>query len=389
MSVQLYILSLLFSLSTPAVPDQKVITRVDGTTISIDDLDTKINAMMKRGNVSGLCIAIFNDDEPVFTRAYGYANAQEKKPLATSDIMYSASFSKTVFAYLVMKLVESGTIDLDTPLVSYLDKPLMDYKFDDPNKGYQDLRNDPRYKKITARMCLDHTSGLPNYRSAEPDKKLKFYFDPGIRYSYSGEGMCYLQFVIEQVTGKSFEGLVQQKVLRPLHMYHTSYIWQDDFADKMSMGHDNTGKCYPTTKVKEPDCSATMHTSMDDYVKFYTALMQQKGLKKSSYKTMLSPQVRIRSKQQFGSNAFVETTDNDKVELSYGLGFGLLTTPYGKAFFKEGHESGWQHYSIAFPDQDIAVIIMTNSDNGESIFKELLTTSIADTYTPWAWENYP
>lgn len=56
--------------------------------------------------------------------------------------------------------------------------------------------------------------------------------------------------------------------------------------------------------------------------------------------------------------------------------------------FKEGHDSGFQHYSIIFPERDIGIIILSNSDNAESIFKELLEVSIGDTYTPWKWERY-
>lgn len=55
---------------------------------------------------------------------------------------------------------------------------------------------------------------------------------------------------------------------------------------------------------------------------------------------------------------------------------------------KEGHGDGFQHYSILFPDAGKGILLMTNSDNGESIFKELLDNSIADTFTPWRWQNY-
>jgi len=82
------------------------------------------------------------------------------------------------------------------------------------------------------------------------------------------------------------------------------------------------------------------------------------------------------------------TTANDAIALSYGLGWGLLESPYGRGAFKEGHADGFEHYSIVFPDRGLGVVIMTNSANGESIFKELLELTIADTYTPWEWENY-
>ena len=131
-----------------------------------------------------------------------------------------------------------------------------------------------------------------------------------------------------------------------------------------------------------------MSTTLADYVKFYTALMQHKGLRAASFQEMIRPQVRIRSKRQFGPDAGVDGSDNDLIQLSYGLGVGLLHSPQGWAFFKEGHDEGWGHYCICFPEQGIAVLIMTNTDTGESVFKDLLQSAIGDIYTPWQWENY-
>ena len=71
-----------------------------------------------------------------------------------------------------------------------------------------------------------------------------------------------------------------------------------------------------------------------------------------------------------------------------GLGWGVYATPRGNAFFKEGHDDGWQNYNINFKDKGISIIILTNSDNGESLFKELLEKTIGDTFTPWKWERY-
>ena len=85
--------------------------------------------------------------------------------------------------------------------------------------------------------------------------------------------------------------------------------------------------------------------------------------------------------------ANVDSTDNDNIQLGYGLGVGVFHTPYGKAYFKEGHSDGWGHYSVVYPGKKIAIIIMTNNDNGESIFKELLEYVIGDIYTHWQWEK--
>lgn len=378
----LFLIPIAFSL-----PAQSI-TRLDGSKIESKQLEQKIATLMKEANVCGMGVSVFNKNKPVYSKTFGYANVPDKKPLATSTVMYGASFSKAVFAYIAMQLAEEKVFDLDKPLVGYLPKPLVDYQMSSWKRGYQDLANDKRYEKITGRMCLDHSTGFPNWRWIESDKKLKIKFDPGTRYSYSGEGLHLLQFVLEQITGKGLETMAQERVFTPFKMTNTSYEWQDRFKDNLCLGHNAQGEPYELSKRKEAGAGGSMSTSLADYTQFFTALMQQKGLSKASFDEMIRPQIRIKSKSQFGPNAWVDGSDNDAIELSYGLGVGVMKTPYGRAFFKEGHDEGWGHYSIGFPDQGIGIIIMTNNDNGESLFKELLQEAIGDTFTPWQWENY-
>ena len=302
--------------------------------------------------------------------------------------MYACSFAKNVFAYIAMQLVEEKKLDLDKPLVEYLDRPLVDIKINGFKRGYQDLKGDARLKKITGRMCLTHSTGFPNWRWFEADKKLKIIFEPGTRYSYSGEGLYLLQFIIEQITGKGLETLSQEQVFKPFGMTNTSQVWQARFDSSICYGHNSKGQPYELMKWNEASAGGSMSTTLTDYTKFFGAMIQSKHLGNEIFNLMTTPQIRIRSRQQFGPDAWIDSTDNDNIELSYGLGVGVFKTPYGRAFFKEGHDDGWGHYSICFPDKKIAIIIMTNNDNGESIFKELLAYTIGDTFTPWQWENY-
>ena len=237
-------------------------------------------------------------------------------------------------------------------------------------------------------MCLTHTTGFPNWRWFEADKKLKIKFDPGTRYAYSGEGLYLLQFVIEQLSGKDYETISQERVFKPLEMKNTSQVWQTRFDENICYGHNAKGEPYELMKWKEASAGGSMSTTFEDFTKFYTHLISGKGLSKKSFNEMTSQQIRIKSRSQFGPLATIDSTDNDNIQLGYGLGVGTFSTPYGRAFFKEGHDEGWGHYSICFPDKKIAVVIMTNNDNGESIFKEFLDYSIGDTFTPWRWENY-
>lgn len=366
----------------------QTIKRIDGSKISIDSLNSKIEYLMKTANVSGVAVSVFNDNNPIFSKTYGLANVQKNVPFEKTSVMYAASFAKTVFAYIAMQYVQEKLIDLDKPLVQYLNKPLPEIKINGFRRGYHDLKEDKRYEKITARMCLTHTTGFPNWRWFEADKKLKIKFEPGARYSYSGEGLYLLQFVIEQLTGKDYETISQERVFKPLGMTNTSQVWQPRFDNNICYGHNAKGEPYELMKWKEASAGGSMSTTFEDFTKFYTHLISGKGLSKKSFKEMTSQQVRIKSRSQFGPLSQIDSTDNDNIQLGYGFGVGTFTTPFGRAFFKEGHDDGWGHYSVAFPDKKIAVVIMTNNDNGESIFKELLEYSIGDKFTPWKWENY-
>ena len=371
-----------------AFPFAQPIKRIDGSILTADSLTNRIQCVMNAANVSGLAVSVFNNNQPVYGKTFGLADVQNKIPLAANSEMYACSFAKIVFAYIVMQLIEEKIINLDKPLVEYLPKDLTDYQIPGWRRGYQDLKGDDRYKKITARMCLTHTTGFPNWRWFEEDKKLKFKFDPGTRYSYSGEGIYLLQFVIEQITGKGYEAIAQERVFKPLAMKGTSMVWQKNFEANICYGHNTKEQPYELMKWKEASCAGSMTTTPEDFTTFFTAFINHKNLTEQSFKAMTTTQVRIKSRSQFGPLATVDSTDNNNIQLGYGLGVGVFHTPYGRAFFKEGHDDGWGHYSICYPDKKIAIVIMTNNDNGESIFKELLAYAIGDVYTPWQWENY-
>ena len=389
----LYVIASLLVISCQS--NQKLeITRLDGSKIEFAELDSQINNLTSEAGVTGLAIAIFNNNQVAFQRAYGFANLENNDTLNTGHVFYGASFSKAVFGYLVAQLATEGIIDLDKPLQQYLEKPLPDYEFQKEWRGYTNLQNDLRYEKVTARMCLNHTAGFPNWRwmtkefDFDPNGKIRFLIDPGSRYSYSGEGFNLLQFVIEKITNKSLEELMKERVFEPLKMEMTGYVWQERFEGKFCHGHSTNQEVIPKDKEDEANAAGSMETTIEDYSKFVRHILQSSEINSAVTNLLFEPTVRIRSKRQFGYLSWEDTDANDDISLSYGLGWGLLQTPHSFGTFKEGHGEGFQHYSIVFPEQDMGIIILTNSDNGESIFKYLLEISIGDVYTPWQWENY-
>jgi len=365
------------------------IARIDGTKISADSLNHYLPELMRKAKVPGLAIAIFNQDHTVYKKTFGYSNAPKKTLLKPTTNIYGASLSKSVFAVLVMKLVEQGKLDLDKPLQEYLPEPVYEYMhLKRWHDDYSSLKQDTLYQKITARMCLDHTSGFPNWRWDLPDQKLRVVHTPGKRYSYSGEGMVYLQVVLEKMTGKSLEQLADEIVFGPLKMKSTAYTFLPSYEKDYAWGHNTKAELYEKDKDNEARSPSTMETTLDDLSLFIEGVLQHKIISKQSTSEMFSPQIRLHSVVQMGPKSLRDTDAYDGIRLSYGLGFGLLKSPYGWGAFKEGHGNGFQHYMILFPQQKTGILIMTNSDNGESMFKELLELTIADKYTPWKWQQY-
>ncbi len=378
-----FLFLLLAMIFNKSLAQPTAIQQPSGNLLSTTTIDAQITALMDSAQVTGLCLGILNDNQPAYVKAYGYRDKANSERNDTATCFYAASLAKPLFAYIVMALIDEKKLTLDTPLYLYLPKPIPEYE------NYSDLAGDARWKLITARNCLDHTTGFPNWRWANPhgNKKLEIFFTPGERYAYSGEGLVLLQMVVEIITGKSLELLASEMVFRPFGMYRTSFIWQPAFESDYAFGYDMEGKVLPKNKRTNANAAGSMETTIADYTRFIAAVMQKKGISDESWIQMLSPQIKIFTKHQFPSLNTNTTKQNQAIELSYGLGWGLFKTPYGRAFFKEGHDDGWGHYMVCIPDKKFALLIMSNSSRGEGIFKELVE-KIMGIQIPWEWEGY-
>jgi CubicO group peptidase (beta-lactamase class C family) len=360
------------------------VTRLDASRISPSQIDTAAARLIEAAHVTGVGIAILNDDKVVYLKTYGVRDKEKPLPLTPDSVMTAASLTKPVFAAMVMQLVHERIIELDKPVYEYLPKPLPEYP------AYKDLADDPRYKQITMRMLLDHTSGFPNWRRFTEDKKLRIYFPPGSGFAYSGEGIALAQMTVETVTKKSVNELMNEHVFQPLGMTPSSMVWERRFEDDYANGYDEKGESRGPERRLNGDASGSMQTTLSDYARFVEAVLSGAYLDRESRELMLSPQIQIMSKHEFPSLSTETTTENRAIHLSYGIGWGLYSTRYGKAFFKEGHDEdgGWRHYVVCFDRPKAGMLIMTNSSNGEDIYSGLLETALRDTFTPLEWEGF-
>jgi len=390
------------------------IRRIDGSKISVPEADALARRVFSENHVTGAQVAIINDGQLAWVSAYGQRDTQLHLGMQPDTTTWAASITKPVFATYVMQLVEQGQLNLDTPVAQLLTQSLDHYA--DYKDTASELARDPRFATVTPRMLLSHTSGLANFATLEPDKKMHLHFTPGSRYAYSGEGLNLLQFVIELRMNQPLDVLMQNAIFTPLGMRQTSLVWNPAFGGNVADRYDEDGKFIAHTRRDRARGAGSMTTSANDLALFLINLLSKPKtgtalritrdltgmpgnntdtptvaplLKPDTFKSMLTPVIQIDTLHQFPTLDETKGTEAPAVGVAYGLGWGLLTkTKFGEAFFKEGHGDGAQNYMICFTKHKDCMIILTNSDNGELAFRPLLEGIFGDTVTPWKWESY-
>jgi CubicO group peptidase (beta-lactamase class C family) len=350
-------------------------------------LDARVASLMKAANVPGLAVAIIEDGKVVSLKAYGQRDVEKGLPLTTDTVMYAASLTKAAFAYATMSLVQEGKLALDSSIANDLPKPLPDYP------KYADLAGDERWRKLTPSILLSHRTGFPNFRFWQPGKdydpngKLSFYFDPGTRYGYSGEGINLMQFVLENGKSIDVDTLMKTRLFDRYGMTRTSMTWRDDFADNLAIGYDENGKPLGHKRRESVRAAGSMDTTVHDYAELLAAMVRGDGLDAATYQTWLRPVIRIHSVQQFPTIGLPDTTENDAIGLGYAMGVGRYRSAHGEAFFKEGHDDGTNNLAVCLMGPKRCVLLMSNSSNAEGIFPYLLEATLGDTCFPWYWSS--
>jgi CubicO group peptidase (beta-lactamase class C family) len=366
----------------------QVIRRLDGTTISVAEAEAYARKTLAEAHVTGAQIAVVDKGRLVWSGAFGLRRREPELPMDRETTTWAASITKSVFATYVMQLVERGEFQLDVPVAKQLPQPLDSYEV--YKETATELVRDPAWPMVTPRMLLSHSSGLQNFASIEPDKKMHLHFKPGTQFLYSGEGVNLVQFVIEQKKGQPLDQLMQEALFTPLGMTRTGIIYRQEFAADVADRYDLNEKFRSQTKRFPARGAGSMTTSAEDLARFVTALFDGTILKPATRAEMLTPVLSIRSQHEFAIKANEgEGAETAATGLAYGVGWGLLThTRFGPAFFKEGHGDGAQNYIICFERRQACMILLTNSDNGELAFRPLLEKIFGDTVTPWEWEGY-
>jgi CubicO group peptidase (beta-lactamase class C family) len=322
-------------------------------------LDSLVPRLMTELHVPGVSIAMIQNRNVCWSNVYGLADQTGGVRVDSATLFEACSMSKPVFAYLVMKLVDEGKISLDVPLSQYLREPLAD----------ADLQ------PITARMALSHTSGLSNWRKGEEERggPLTVKFSPGSRFSYSGEGIFYLQRVVEAITGEPLDRLAARMLFGPMGLKSCSYVWTQALNAHIASGHDETGKFRLKTSYTHPNAAYTLYVSARDFAELMLLMVRPEGrsleITRASLDTMLTHQVQLDSRDP------IERPGEAMGLTAYwGLGWSINATAAGDIAHHGGsNRSGFRCFSQFNRHKGSGIVIMTNGANGTDLWTRVIS----------------
>lgn len=315
---------------------KKSATQTKQAPSALSSIEQRIDELLAVSTVPGLSLAVIEDGEVAWRYASGVANIETGRKMSEHAIFQAASLTKPVFAYVVLKLCELGRFSLDTPLKAYAPDVI--------------VSADPRADRMTARMALAHTTGLPNWANGK--WPLELDAEPGARFGYSGEAYVYLQKAVEQAESRPLVDIMQDMIGAPFGLNETSFVWRDSFDETAALGYEwDNAPVKLSSRPTEASGAASMHTTASDYARFVIAVLNAEptGAHRLSYlssRMMLSPQVGLTS------------------SLAWGLGWGLHLDEAGDRFWHFGDSRGYMSYVIASRKERRGLVVFTNGRHG-------------------------
>jgi CubicO group peptidase (beta-lactamase class C family) len=308
-----------------------------------------------------LSIALIGEGKVAWSKAYGVSDAASKTPVTRETLFEAASMSKPVFAVLALQLADAGRLDLDRPLAEYATEPF--------------VPDQPGRRRVTARMALSHTAGFPNWRPGGEEREgpLPLLFEPGERFSYSGEGMFYLQRVVERITGQALDVRARAALFDPLGLPHSSFAWSPAVDRSLASGHTADGAFLAKSKYTHPNAAYTLYTTAEEYARIIVEVMsaarsRSKILSRRSAREMLRRQVALDAR-----DPVERPGSSEGRSVHWGLGWSINSTDGGDLYHHSGaNRTGFRCFSQFSLDRRSGLVILTNGINGGDLWTRLV-----------------
>lgn len=314
--------------------------------INIDNFNKEVNYIINEIGIPAISLAIIENNQIVYAKSYGYKQLTKKNKVDQETIFEGCSLSKSFLVFIVYQLVNEGKLDLDKPIYQYLENERLEY--------------DSRYKLITPRMILSHSSGIENWRWFNNPDTLEILSEPGEKYVYSGEGYNYLAKAIEVLLNQSYEEYFNERIMEPLQLKTTYLKFKNRSIDSLFkdtlvnyvIGHDNFGSEIKKWKNINPVPSSGISTTADDYAKLLISIFNKKYLSEMNIRDITEPIVgdkEINPTFFLGAGFAVCFSENDTIIFQGGSNYGFKANVFYSVVNKRGF------------------VFFTNSDRGKHI----------------------
>ncbi len=350
--IALFVTGLLGGCSAAAPKQEQAANNVAAPFVKLDSL---LYHWIDSASIPGVSIAITRDDSIIYLKSFGVKSLESKELLDPLHLFHVASVSKPFMATAIMQLVERGKIELDKKLIAYLPYFKM---------------ADNRYKGITIRQMLNHTSGFPDvedYQWEHPQldegaaeryaRSLineKLVSSPGAEFHYSNMAFDVLAAVVAKVSGQSFETFVKENILQPLEMNESSFYQPETDVSLRTAPHTGKppriSKTYPYNRTHAP--SSTLNSSAAEMSHWVIANLHegtyngQKILQPSSYKILMTP-------------GFVINKDEN---VAVGLSWFIYQYQGYALVGHSGSDLGYRSILTMIPGKKTGIVILANWD---------------------------
>lgn len=307
----------------------------------------KILSERFRTNEPGATVLVSKGGQVIYKKAFGMANLESNTSMQVDNVFWIASIGKEFTAVAILQLMEQGKLDLQDEITKYIP----DY----PTQGY----------KITIEHLLTHTSGIQNFSGIEdPEKKLAFdctptevidffknmpmRFPPGTKWEYSNSGYFLLGYIIEKITGKTYEEYLEENIFKPADMTHSLFASNKEIIKNRvgayslgDIGFENS-RFLNTTHVYS---AGAIQSTVEDFYKWHQAVHSYKLIKKESM-----------------GKAFTRYKLTDGTEVDYGYGRKLGYVYESPSVWHGGSIEGYGTTEVYLPEEDVFVVVFTNCD---------------------------
>lgn len=310
-----------------------------------NQIDSVLTTVFKASNEPGAVFLVGKDGEPIYRKAFGQANIELGVDMTPENVFQIGSMTKQFTAMAIMMLEEQGKLNVNDAISNYIP----DY---------------PNGSNITIHHLLTHTSGIKDFtkmktimtiakKDQTPKEMVDFFknepidFKPGEQFSYNNSGYVVLGYIIEIVSGKTYEDFIEQNIFKKLAMNNSRYASDREIVKHRAYGYHNRGTFTNKMQVSLsiPYASGSLMSSVDDMLKWQEAINTNSLITEVSKKKV-----------------YTNYTLNNGEHINYGYGWHLKDIDGTPIREHGGSIFGFKSMGVYVPDLDIYVIGFSNCD---------------------------